>query len=50
MGNDSLCKTVSIGTVKIHMHDGIVRTLSDVQHVPNLTKNLISLGTLEING
>jgi len=32
------------------MHDGIVRTLSNVRHVPDLKKNLISLGTLDANG
>ena len=32
------------------MHDGIVRTLSNVRHVPDLRKNLISLGTLDSNG
>ncbi|KAK3004470.1 hypothetical protein RJ639_018471 [Escallonia herrerae] len=31
------------------MHDGIVRTLTDVRHVPELTKNLISLGALNSN-
>ena len=29
------------------MHDGVVRTLTDVRHVPELKKNLISLGTLD---
>ncbi|KAK3023698.1 hypothetical protein RJ639_044308 [Escallonia herrerae] len=32
------------------MHDGIVRTLTDVRHVPELRKNMISLGTLDSNG
>ncbi|OIT02555.1 hypothetical protein A4A49_54077 [Nicotiana attenuata] len=32
------------------MHDGIVRTLTDVRYVPELKKNLISLGTLESLG
>ena len=50
MGNDSPCKTIGIGMVKIQMHDGIVRTLSDVRYVSDMVKNLILLGTLEING
>ena len=29
------------------MHDGIIRTLTGVRHIPDLTKNLISLGSLE---
>ncbi|OIT03105.1 hypothetical protein A4A49_57420, partial [Nicotiana attenuata] len=32
------------------MHDGVVRTLTDVKLVPDLKKNLISLGTLESLG
>ena len=41
------CKVIGIGTVRIKMHDGIVRNLKDVRHVPHLKKNLISLGTLD---
>ncbi|GJV59270.1 transposable element [Tanacetum coccineum] len=43
MGNDSPCKVVGIGTIRIKMHDGVVRTLTDVRHVPDLKKNLNSL-------
>lgn len=50
MGNDQGCETVGIGTIRIKMHDGIVRTLIDVRHVPDLRKNLISLGVLESKG
>ena len=32
------------------MYDGIIRTLSNVRHVPKLKKNLISLGYLEEQG
>ena len=44
------CKIIGIGSIKIMMHDGIVRTLSNVWHVPDLKKNLNSLGTLNSNG
>ena len=50
MGNDAPCKTVSIGSVKIRMHDGVVRTLTNVRHVPDLKKNLISVGALDAKG
>ena len=50
MGNNAACKVVGIGAIKIKMFDGIVRTLLDVKHVPELKKNLISLGTLDSNG
>lgn len=47
MGNHATCKTVGIGTVKIKMHDGIIRTSTNVRHVPGLRLNLISLGALD---
>ncbi|KAL5554002.1 hypothetical protein UlMin_041403 [Ulmus minor] len=47
MGNDASYKVIRIGTVKIKMYDGIVRILGNVQHIPKLKKNLISLGTLD---
>lgn len=50
MGNNMSCKVVGIGTVRIKMHDGIIRTLTGVRHVPDLKKNLISLGTLDFLG
>lgn len=31
------------------MHDGVLKTLIDVWHIPDL-KNLISLGVLDFNG
>jgi len=48
MLNNVVCKTVGIGTIKLH--DGVVRTITDVHHVPELKKNLISLGALATNG
>lgn len=47
MGSDIAYKIVGIGTIRIRMHDGIVRTLTNVRHMPDLKKKLISLGTLE---
>ncbi|GKB17056.1 transposable element [Tanacetum coccineum] len=41
---------VGIGTIQIRMHDGVVRTLTDVRHVPDLKKNLISLGVFDSKG
>ncbi|XP_059663883.1 cysteine-rich repeat secretory protein 38-like [Cornus florida] len=35
-------KILGIGTVKIKTYNGLVRTLSDVRHVPDLKMNLIS--------
>ncbi|KAM2859524.1 hypothetical protein COP2_024947 [Malus domestica] len=50
MGNNNACKTQGIGKVCLKMHDGTVRELSDVRYVPDMKKNLISLGALESKG
>ena len=50
MGNNASCKVAGIGTICIKMFDGVVRTLGDVRHVPDLKRNLISLSTLDTKG
>ena len=50
MGNDHVCPIGGIGSVRIRMHDGVVKELKEVRFVPQLTKNIISLGTLEAAG
>jgi len=50
IGNNMSCKVVGIGSIRIKMHDGVVRTLTNVRHIPDLKKNLISLGTLDSQG
>ncbi|KAG8480295.1 hypothetical protein CXB51_024758 [Gossypium anomalum] len=50
MGNDNACKTVGIGSIQLKNQDGSTRVLTDVRYVPNLKKNLISLGALESKG
>ena len=50
LGNDASCQTVGIGTVRIRTKNGVVRTLSNVQHVQELKKNIISLGSLDSAG
>ena len=50
MGNDISCKFVGIGSIRIKMFDGSVKILTDVRHVPELRKNLISLGVLDSGG
>ena len=47
MGNNASCKVTGIETVCIKMFDGVVRTLGNVIHVPDLKRNLISLSTLD---
>ena len=45
MGDDSPCQIIGIGSVQIKMHDGIIRNLTDVRHILDMRKNLISLST-----
>ncbi|KAI9198938.1 hypothetical protein LWI28_024753 [Acer negundo] len=47
MGNDHALKIDGIGTIKIKMHDGTIRTIYEVRHVKGLKKNLLSLGQLD---
>ncbi|KAL5569740.1 hypothetical protein UlMin_026315 [Ulmus minor] len=48
MGNNIPCQIVGIGNISIRMFDGLVKILSGVRHVPNLHRNLISIGSLVI--
>ena len=50
MGNNVSCQTVGMGDIRIKMYDNTVRTLTSVRHVPDLKKNLISLGVLDSDG
>jgi hypothetical protein len=50
MGNDISCKVVGVGSIQIKMFDGTVKILTDVKHIPELRKNLISLGVLNTGG
>ena len=33
LGNDAPCKIIKIGSVKIKLYDGVMRTLTEVRHV-----------------
>lgn len=43
-------QAIGIGTIKINIFDGVVRTMGGVRHGPRLKKRLISLGTLDSRG
>ena len=45
--DDHRCKVARVGTIKVRMYDEIIRTLSNVKHIPELNMNMISLGYLE---
>jgi len=50
MGNDRPCNMEGICMVHIKMFDGMVRELKEVRYVPQLKKNLIYVGALEVLG
>ena len=47
MSDDHPCNVEGMSTVRIKMFDGIVRELKEVRYVPQLKRNLISVGALE---
>jgi len=50
MGNDDVCEIKGIEIIHLKMHNGVVKTLTEVRYVPDLKKNLFSLGVLESSG
>ena len=50
MGDNHPCNIEAVGTVCIKMDDGIVRELNEARYVPQLKRNLISVGALEALG
>jgi hypothetical protein len=48
MGDNSPCEVIGMGTVQIKMFDAVVHTLIEVRHVPSISRNPISLSTLDI--
>jgi hypothetical protein len=50
MGDNIVCEVIGYGSVQFRMHDGMIRTLTDVRHVPTMSRNLISLNTLDLKG
>uniref|UniRef100_A0A803PDC4 Integrase catalytic domain-containing protein n=1 Tax=Cannabis sativa TaxID=3483 RepID=A0A803PDC4_CANSA len=50
LGNTKSCKIVEIGTIRLKLYDGVERVLKDVRLVPDLKRNLISIGMLDDQG
>jgi 5'-3' exoribonuclease 2 len=50
MGDDTPCQIEGIGSVQIKTHDGMIRTLTSVKHIPTMARNLMSLSTLDYEG
>lgn len=47
LGNTKACKIVSVGSVRFKLHDESIRLLTEVRYVPDLKRNLISLGEFD---
>ena len=50
IGDDSCHPITHIGKVLLALHDGKTKSLSDVLHVPSITKNLVSIGQMVEQG
>ena len=50
MGDDHALEIAGVGTIKIKMFDGTIRTIEKVQHVKGLKKNLLSLRQMDSHG
>jgi len=50
IGNNVQCNVAGIDTIKIKALNGVIRTLPNVCHIPDLKSNLISLDILESKG
>lgn len=46
-GNDQMCLIDGVGNIKLKVHDGSYKVLIEVRYIPQLKRNLISLGVLE---
>ena len=50
IGNNAVCKVIGMGNVSLRLHDGTIWELREVRYVPDLNRNLISLGLIDQNG
>ena len=50
MGDEHIQRIKGMGTVRIRMFDGVIRTFGNVRYVPGLRRNLLSLSSLEEKG
>ena len=49
-GDEHTCQIEWIGAVHIKLFDGMIMELKDMRYVPQLQKNLISVGALKVTG
>ena len=47
LGNNQPCQVKGIGSVRVRMHNGVKKLIANVRFIPELKRNLISLGMLD---
>ena len=47
LGNGSSYGVARVDSIRLRMYDGSMQTLTDVHHVPNLCRSVVSVGYLE---
>ena len=50
LGDDSPTNIIGHGRVKLKLKDGRIRTLPRVLHIPNIARNLIYVGKMDVAG
>ena len=50
LGDDSPASIIGHGRFKLKLEDGRIRTLPGVLHIPNIARNLISVGKMDVAG
>lgn len=50
MGNKTVSKVKGVGTIRIKNEDGLTVLLTNVRYIPDMDRNLLSLGTFEKAG
>ncbi|KAJ0093861.1 hypothetical protein Patl1_25205 [Pistacia atlantica] len=50
LGDDTAVKIIGRGKIRLRLHDGLVRKLPEVMHIPGMSRNLLFVGTMADTG
>src|SRR4051812_21383383 len=50
LGSNKACKIADVGSMRFKLHDESIRLLIEVKYVPDLKRNLLSLGEFDKKG
>jgi len=50
IGDNNPCDVVGIGSIQTKAHDGMKHMLKNMRYIPEMSRNLISLSTLDVEG